>query len=92
MIDESMSSDAESAPSLNISSEGSSQHGLEEELDKDDPFWEFINEPKYPQKERENEEDSEPVDEGEDKERYNEEEDGENKDDEFAYDGDDDGD
>ena len=45
-----MSSDAEGTPSLSISSEGSSQHGSEEELDTDDPVWEFINEPKYPKK------------------------------------------
>ena len=57
---------------LSISSEGSSRHGLEEELDTNDPFWEFINEPKYPQKEEESEEDSKPVDEGKDEERNNE--------------------
>ena len=82
MIDENMPSDAEGAFSLSISSEGSSQHGSKEELDTDDLFWEFINVPKYPQKEEESEEDSESVDEREDEERNNKEEDDENEDDE----------
>ena len=38
MLDESMSSDTESALSLSIFSAGSSQYGSEEELDTDDPF------------------------------------------------------
>ena len=53
MLDESMSPDSEGALSLSISSTGSSRHGSEEELDTDDPFWEFIDEPKHPQKEEE---------------------------------------
>ena len=53
----------------------------------DDPFWEFINELKYPQKKEEREENSEPVDEREDKKRKNEEEDKKNEDRESAYDG-----
>ena len=89
MLDESMSSDAEGSLSLSISSAGSSRHGSEDELDTDDPFWKFINEPKYPQKEKESEEDSELVDEGENEEKNNEEEDEKNEDDESAYDGDD---
>ena len=52
ILDESMSSDPECALSLSISSEGSSQHGSKEELDTDDPFWQFINEPKYSQKKK----------------------------------------
>ena len=59
------------ALSLSISSGGFSRYRSEEELDTDDPFWEFINEPKYPQKEKESEKDSEPVDEGEDEKRNN---------------------
>ena len=90
MLDESISSDAEDALSLSISSEGSSQHRSKEELDTDDPFWESINRPKYPQKKKESEEDSELVDEGKDEERNNEEEDEENEDDKSAYDGDND--
>ena len=89
MLDESMSSDPEGALSLSISSEGSSRHGSKENLDIDDPFWEFINEPRYPQKEKKSKEDSEPVDKGEDEERNNEQEDEKNED-EYAYDGDDD--
>ena len=57
MLDESMSSNAGGSLSLSISFTGSSRHGSEEELDTDDPFWEFINEPKYSQKEEESEED-----------------------------------
>ena len=53
MLDESMSSDAGGSHSLSISFTGSSRHGSEEELDTDDPFWEFIDEPKHPQKEKE---------------------------------------
>ena len=83
MLDESISSDAESTLSLSISSEGSSLHGSEEELDTDDPFQKFINELKCPQQEKESKEDSELVDEGGDEERKNE-------DGEFAYDDDDD--
>ena len=90
VLDESMSSDPEGALSLSISSEGSSRHGSKENLDIDDPFWEFINEPRYPQKEKKSKEDSEPVDKGEDEERNKEEEDVENRDDESTYDGDDD--
>ena len=75
---------------MSISLTGSSRNRLEEELNTDDPFWEFTNKPMYPQKEKESEEDSEPVDEGEDEERNNEQEDEENEDDESAYDGDDD--
>ena len=84
-----MSSDAEGVLSLSISYASSSRHESEEVLDKDDPFWEFINEPKYPQKEEESEEDNESVDEWEDEEINNEQEDRENEDDESAYDGDD---
>ena len=80
MLDERMSSDTEGTLSLSISSAGSSRRWLEEELDTDDLFWEFINEPKYPQIEGENEENSEPVDEGEDEEINNEQEDEENED------------
>jgi len=90
MLDESMSSDAEGSLSLSISFAGSSRHGSEEELDTCDPFWEFINELKYLQKEKETEEDSEPDDEGENEEISDEQEDEENEDDESAYDGDDD--
>ena len=71
-------------------SAGSSQHGLEKEFDTDDSFWEFINEPKYPWKKEESEEDRESANEGEDEERNNKEEDEENEDDKSAYDGDDD--
>ena len=47
MLDESMSSDAVgSLPS----------NGSEEELDRDDPFWEFIGETKKPQKQQDDEE------------------------------------
>jgi len=56
MLDEIMSSDAEGSLSLSISLTGSSRHGSDEELDKDDPFWEFINELKHPQKEEDDEE------------------------------------
>ena len=38
MLDESMPSNMEGALSLSISSESSSQHGSEEEIDIDDPF------------------------------------------------------
>ena len=69
MLDESMSSDA--VGSL-------SRSGSDEELDKDDPFWEFIGETKKPQKQEDDEEISD------------EQEDQENEDDESAYDGDDD--
>ena len=72
MLGESMSSNAEGALFLSISSESSSQHESEEELDTDDSFWKFVNEPKYLQKKEKSEEDSEPVDEGEDEERNNE--------------------
>ena len=89
MLDESMSSDAEGALFLSISSAGSSRHRSEELLDTGDPFWEFINELKYPQIE-ESEEDKEPVDEGVDGEINNEQEDEENEDNESAYDSDDD--
>ena len=87
---ESMSSNAEGALSLSISFASSSRHGSEEELDTDDLFWKFINEPKYHQKEEETKEDSELVDEGEDEKINNEQEDEENEDDESAYNGDDD--
>ena len=90
MLDESMSSDAGGSLSLSISFKGSSRHGSEEELDRDDPFWEFIDEPKYPQKEKETEEYCELDDEGEDEEISDEQEDEENEDDESSYDGDDD--
>ena len=90
MLDESMSSNAEGAFSLSISSEGFSQHRSEEELDTDDPFWEFINVPKYPQKEEESEKVSEPIDEGEDEEINNEKEDRKNEDNKPTYDSDDD--
>ena len=46
MLDESMSSDA--GGSL-------SRHESEEELDRDDPFWEFIDEQKTPQKQEDDE-------------------------------------
>ena len=85
-----MSSDVEGALSLSISSAGSSRHRSKEELDTDNPFWEFINKPKYPQIEEESKEDSEPVDKGEDEEINNEEKDEENENDKSAYDGDDD--
>ena len=78
MLDESISSDAGGSLSLSISFTGSSWHGLKEELDRDDPFWEFIDEPKNPQKEEDDEKISD------------EQEDEENEHDEFAYDGDDD--
>ena len=52
MLDESMFSDAGGSLSLSISFIGSSRHGSEEELDRDDPFLEFIDEPKHPQKEK----------------------------------------
>ena len=55
MLDESMSSDAGGSLSLSISLTGSSRHGSDEELDRDDPFWEFIDEPKHPQKEEDDE-------------------------------------
>ena len=61
-----------------------------EELDTDNPFWEFIDEPKHPQKKEETEENSEPDDEGEDEKISDEKEDEENEHDESAYDGDDD--
>ena len=77
MFDESISSDAGGSLSLSISFTGSSRH-TEEELDRDDPFWEFIDEQKNPQKEEDDEEISD------------EQEDEENEDDESAYDGDDD--
>ena len=90
MIDESMSSDAEGALSLSISSAGYSWHGSEEKLDTDDPFWEFIDEPKYPQKEEEIEDNCE-LDDGKDDEKISDkQEDEKNEDDESAYDGDDD--
>ena len=38
MLDESISSDAEGSLSLSISFTGSSRHGFEEELDRDDSF------------------------------------------------------
>ena len=90
MLDESMSSDSEGTLSLSISSAGSSRRGSKEELDTDDLFWVFINERKYPQKEKESKEDSEPVDEREDEERNNEQENEKNEGDKSAYDGDDD--
>ena len=69
MLDESMSSDG--GGSL-------SRHRSDKELDRDDPFWEFIDEPKNPQKEEDDEKISD------------EQEDEENEDDKSAYDGDDD--
>ena len=84
-----MSSDAGRSLSLSISFTGSSRHGSDEELDRDDPFWEFIDEPKHPQKEEEIEEYCELDDEKDDEEISNEQEDEENED-ESAYDGDDD--
>ena len=90
MLDESMSSDAGGSLSLSISFTGSSRHGSEEELDTDDPFWEFIDEPKHPQKEEETEENSEPDDEEEGEEISDEQEEQKNEDDESAYDGDND--
>ena len=80
MLDESMSSDIKGVLSLSISSEGSSRYGSKEEFDIDDSFWKFINESKYPQKEKKSEEDSEPIDEREDEKRNNEEEDEKNED------------
>ena len=69
MLDESMSSDAVgSLPS----------NGSDEELDRDDPFWEFIGETKKPQKQEDDEEISD------------EQEEQKNEDDESAYDGDND--
>ena len=85
MFDKSTSSDAEGALSSSMSSGGSSRYGSEEELDTDDPFWEFIDEPKYPLKEVESEE----VEEAEEKESEQKEEDGENEEDNFDYDGND---
>ena len=90
ILDENMSSDAGGLHSLSISFIGSSRHGSEEELDTDDSFWEFIDEPKYPRKEEETEEISEPDDEGEDEEINDGQEDEENEHDESADDGDDD--
>ena len=78
MPDESISSDAGGSLSLGISFTGSSRHGSDEELDRDDPFLEFIDEPKNSQKEENDEEIS------------GEQEDEENEDDESSYDGDDD--
>ena len=69
MLDESMSSDAGGSLSRN---------GSDEELDRDDPFWEFIDEPKKLQKQEDDEEISD------------EQEDQENEEDESAYHGDDD--
>ena len=69
MLDESMSSDTIGSLSRN---------GSDEKLDRDDPFWEFIDEQKNPQKQEDDEEISD------------EQEDEENEDDESAYDGDDD--
>ena len=74
MLDKSMSSDVEGALSSSISSGDSSQYGSEKELDTDEPFWEFIDKPKYPPKEEESEE----VDGGEEEESEQEEEDEEN--------------
>ena len=56
---------------------GSSRHGSEEELDKNDPFLEFIDVPKHPQKD-------------EDEKISDEHENEENEDDESAYYSDDD--
>ena len=81
-----MSSDAGGSLSLSISFIGSSRYGSDEELDRDDPFWEFIDEPKHLQKEEETEEYCEL----DDDEISDEEEDEENEDDESAYDVDDD--
>ena len=69
MLDESMSSDTIGSLSRN---------GSDEELDRDDPLWEFIDEPKKPQKQKDDEEISD------------EQEDQENEEDESAYHGDDD--
>ena len=51
-VDESMSSDAEGSFYLSISFAHSSRHGSKEELDTGDPYWEFINKPKYPKKKK----------------------------------------
>ena len=69
MLDESMSSNAVGSLPRN---------GSDEELDKDDPFWEFIGETKKSQKQEDDEEIND-----EQKEQKNE-------DDESAYDGDND--
>ena len=90
MLDENMSSDAGGSLSLSISFTDSSRHGLKEELDTNDPSWEFIDEPKHPQKKEETEENSVPDDEGEDEKISDEQDDEENEHDESAYDGDDD--
>ena len=86
MLDKSMSSDAEGALSPSMSSEGSSRYGSEEEFNVDDAFQEFIDEPKYPSKKKESEEECKEVDEGEEEESEQEEEDEENEEDNFDYD------
>ena len=67
------------------SSEVIPRYGSEDELDIDDPFWEFIDEPKYIHEEEESEEEIV----AEEVESDTEDESGHTIDDESDYDGDD---
>ena len=89
-----MSSASEGILSFNMSSEESARCGSEDELSKDNSFWEFIDEAKYPPKEINSwgdpiVKDMEEVDEGEEEEEEEEEEEQEDEEDKFDYDGDD---
>ena len=70
------------------SSESIPYYGSEDELDTDDPFWEFIDEPKYCNKEEESEEEI-VGEEVEETESDTEDEHSHNIEDESDYDGDD---
>jgi len=70
------------------SSEAMPRYGSEDELDTDDPFWEFIDEPKYIHEEEESEEEI-VAEEVEGTESDTEDESGHTLDDESDYDGDD---
>ena len=67
------------------SSESFPRYGSEDEPDTDDPFWEFIDEPKYGYEEEESEEEIV----GKEEESDTEDEHSHNIDDESDYDGDD---
>ena len=69
------------------SSEAMPRYGSEDELDTDDPFWEFIDEPKYKHEEEECEEET--VAEEEESTESDTEDESMTLDDESDYDGDD---
>jgi len=70
-----------------FSSETMSRYGSESELDTDDPFWEFVDEPKHKHEEEESEEET--VAEEEKETESDTEDESMTLDDESDYDGDD---